>query len=92
MTTVTTISVGKSKPLPLSPPMPVFSTYSKTAKKVDPVAWENRSHATPWEDAESSKTSFSSAEAGWQRAPEGELDGPKHVQKVESREKLVGQG
>jgi hypothetical protein len=54
--------------------MPTFSIYSKTAKKVDPVAQENRSRAAPWEGPESTKSSFSSIEAGWQPAQDGELD------------------
>jgi len=92
MTTVTTVSVGNSKPPPLSPPLSIFSTYNKRAKKIDPLTQENRSHAAPWEVVELSKTSFSSIEVGWQPAQDGELDAPKNVQKVESREKLVPKG
>jgi hypothetical protein len=88
-TTVTTVSAGKGKPLPLSPPISVFSTYKRTAKKSDPGADLAGSHA-PWEEAESSKTSLSSLEVGWQSAEDGGLAAPKRIRKVESREKLVG--
>jgi hypothetical protein len=75
MTTVTTVSAGKSKPLPVFPPE---------------MAYESRSHAAPWEDAESPKMGFSLVEAGLQPAQVDELDAPNHVRKLESRERLVG--
>jgi hypothetical protein len=77
-TTVTTVSAGKSKPLPLSPPISVFPTYKGTAKKSDLGADLAGSHA-PWEEAESSKTSLNSLEVGWQSADDSELASPKRI-------------
>ena len=89
--TVTTISVGKSKPLPLSPPMSAFSAHQITTEKVD-LGDNLGGSLAPWEKAGSSKTSLSSVEAWWQSAQESGLPAPKHVRKVESRKKLVRKG
>ncbi len=86
--TITTVTAGKGKPLPLSPPLPAFSTYNKTVKK-DSLPFDRYQSSPPWEEAESSKTSLRSFEAGWRSAEDGELDAPKHLRNVESREALV---
>jgi len=91
MTTITTMSVGKRRPPPLSPPISVFSTYKQKTKMVQQGGDMSQSRA-PGMEAESSKASFSSLEVGWQSSDDGGLPSAKHLQKEESREKLVNKG
>jgi hypothetical protein len=91
MGTVTAVSAGKSKPLPLSPAVSIFSVYKKTAKNGSLAANWSRSNS-PWEETKLPKESLSSLEAMCEPAENCGLAAPKNVRMVASRERLIGKG
>lgn len=88
MGTVTAVSAGKDKPLPLSPAVSIFSACKKTAKNVNLAANWGRSKS-PWEETKLPKASLNSLEGICEPTEINGLAAPKNVRMVESREKLI---